>query len=270
MSKKRFFMYAFPPLLVAGIVIYVLYFRTPSGGEHPALLPKPTETAVPQAPSRPAPPPRPQTNQPSTQVEDIDLEKTLAGEQPPPDPFEVLHNFSAVKAWKLLMSNALLKAVTICLDEISQGERPVRSLSPYRSQEPFTANQYSDGYWYMDDACANRYTDLVDLYCAQNAAKIGSAWKVGEHVLQFQLNSLGYRDKKARDVVVEAINMLRSTPVLAKNPPMVKLDDGLYHWQDPELEKLAPVQKLLLRMGPHNAARIRQQTEAIFEATGIK
>ena len=264
-------MYAFPPLLVVGIVIYFIYFRTPSGSEHPALLPKPPEVAIPRRPPRPVKPPEPTPNsQPSTKVEDINLEKTLSGEQAPPNPFEVLQNFTAAKAWKLLMNGALVKAVAICLDEISQGERPVRSLSPYRSPEPFTATQYSDGYWYMDDACANRYTALVDLYCSKNAAKIGSAWKVGERVLQFQLNAMGYRDKTARDVAVEAINMLRSTPVLTENPPMVKLEDGLYHWQDPELEKLAPVQKLLLRMGPHNAARIRQQTEAIFEATGIK
>lgn len=78
---------------------------------------------------------------------------------------------------------------------------------------------------------------------------------------------LGYPRRYFNDRVVEVIDALIATPVPA-NPPAVRLLEvkgpvpaaqpwTRYEYADPALEALKPGQKIMLRIGPDNASRLR-------------
>jgi hypothetical protein len=68
--------------------------------------------------------------------------------------------------------------------------------------------------------------------------------------------ALGYPDGYFNDRLVEVIDHLLETPEV-NDPIELVRPHVLYEYSDPNLEALSSGQKLLLRMGSDNAARIK-------------
>ena len=67
---------------------------------------------------------------------------------------------------------------------------------------------------------------------------------------------LGYPNAYFNDRAVAVIDELLTTPEPEQPIPLVR-PHVLYEYADPELEALSAGQKLLLRMGPDHAARVK-------------
>jgi len=67
---------------------------------------------------------------------------------------------------------------------------------------------------------------------------------------------LGYPDGYFNDRAVAVIDQLLATPQPAEPVRLVR-PHVLYEFADPKLEALSSGQKLLIRMGPDNAARVK-------------
>jgi hypothetical protein len=61
------------------------------------------------------------------------------------------------------------------------------------------------------------------------------------------------------------LDQLVATPI-PQGPIRVVPRGGVYAFEEPSLERLSPVQKLLLRSGPDNARRIQQRLRELREA----
>lgn len=107
-----------------------------------------------------------------------------------------------------------------------------------------------------------RYAPYVALAEAVDPKKIVALYTHFYPLFQEEYQNLGYRNKYFNDRVVEAIDNLLAAPEV-EQPIRLVQPKVLYEYADPELESLSAGQKIMLRMGPENAARIKARLRAI-------
>jgi hypothetical protein len=109
---------------------------------------------------------------------------------------------------------------------------------------------------------AARYAAFVRLVDAADTHRVVALYKRLYPLFQQAYEELGYPGKYFNDRVVEVIDELLATPELPQ-PIKVKalqVQPGraaLYQFEDPALEARSSGQKILLRVGPENAARLK-------------
>jgi hypothetical protein len=109
-----------------------------------------------------------------------------------------------------------------------------------------------------------RYSDWVDLVDSLDADQAAALYKRLYPQFQKAYEDLGNPDGYFNDRVVEVIDHLLSAP---EAPATVALTrpNVLYEFADPALESQSAGRKLLLRMGPGNAARVKAKLREIRE-----
>lgn len=178
-------------------------------------------------------------------------------------------DLSSDSLWSQIISTDYLNMFVTFLDEVSMGYIPVRSLGNYRSEIEFTAVE-RDGDWYISEETEKRYEGFVNMFCSLDAEKTGKLYNSLKPRLQKIIIDMGYPDKTPDAMVGTAICVLRDTPLYESNPPMTKVTENIYTWQYPEIETLAPVQKLMMRLGQGNLMKIKTHAEDLAAAMNIE
>jgi hypothetical protein len=88
-------------------------------------------------------------------------------------------------------------------------------------------------------------------------------------LFQQQYERLGYPGKYFNDRLMEVIDHLIATPDLA-DPVLLTQTRVLYQFTDPRLEQLSAGQKIMIRMGSDNAAKVKAKLREIREAFAPK
>lgn len=99
----------------------------------------------------------------------------------------------------------------------------------------------------------SRYTAYVHLVQAVDIDKLVAVYVRLYPLFQKAYVQLGYPDGYFNDRLVATIDNLLATPKLG-GPPQLVRPSVMYQYADPDLESLSAGQKMLLRMGPDNAA----------------
>ena len=113
-----------------------------------------------------------------------------------------------------------------------------------------------------------RYKPYALLADAVNLDKLVAIYVHLYPLFQEEYQKLGYPKGYFNDRLVEAIDDMLATP---DAPAQIKLirPNVLYQFADPDLEALSAGQKILIRMGPENAARIKAKLRVLRrEVTG--
>lgn len=122
-------------------------------------------------------------------------------------------------------------------------------------------------------AAANyeRYDALFALVEAVDIDALAAAYQRHYPLLQQAYEELGYPGRQFHNRVLEVIDHLLATPQVS-GPVALVQPHVLYKYADPALEALSPGQKVLLRIGPDNAAisrdRLIQLRSALEELAG--
>lgn len=103
-----------------------------------------------------------------------------------------------------------------------------------------------------------RYAPLVQLAGAVDTRALASAYRQYYPLLQQAYEELGYPGRQFHNRVLEVIDHLLATPAV-DGPIRLEQPHVLYTFADPRLEALSPGQKIMLRVGPENAAVLRTQ-----------
>lgn len=107
-----------------------------------------------------------------------------------------------------------------------------------------------------------RYTTFVKAVQAADTRQLVAVYLRFYPLLQQAYEDLGYPDRYFNDRVVEVIDHLLATPQVREPIELVR-PNVLYEFADPQLEALSAGQKALIRMGPQNAAVIKQKLKEI-------
>jgi len=139
--------------------------------------------------------------------------------------------------------------------ELSEKIRPVGRLG-----DAFAPDSADDGTTELGISSYSRYDALVaQLYYADIDA-VYDIYLRYYPLFQTSYERLGYPDTYFNDRLIEVIDHLLTTPKPAE-PIVLVRPNVLYEFADPDLEALSSGRKLLLRMGPSNAATVKRMLE---------
>jgi hypothetical protein len=225
--------------------------------------PQPQPTALPVVQSEA--PPQPTVQHP-VQPSPQDVAQTaplLSPQQPLPAlkesdvPMgEVLARlFAERKLDRFFILDHFIERFVVTVDNLPNPQLPNTHL-PVKSPKGHFLAQPSDEQFVIDPANARRYTPLIELLSALDAEQVVAVYKRLYPLFQQAYQGLGYPDGYFNDRLVEVIDHLLSTPQV-QGPVLLVRPKGLYLFADPELEALSAGRKIMLRIGPRNAERLR-------------
>jgi len=114
-------------------------------------------------------------------------------------------------------------------------------------------------------ANAARYAPYVRALEALPAQALVTAYVQTYPLFQRAYEELGYPGKYFNDRLLEAIDDLLAAPEVGA-PPRLLQPKVLYEFADPELETRSAGQKILVRMGAENAAKVKAKLREIRQA----
>jgi hypothetical protein len=174
---------------------------------------------------------------------------------------------------RLFHRHEFVRRFVVTVDNLPRAKLPSQALLIKPPTGYFLATQ-SNGRAEIDPRNARRYT----IY-AQFAELVDPKALVGAYVFFYPLllqeyRLLGYPTGSFNDRVIEAIDDLLMTPD-GNGPVALVQRRVLYEFADPELEALSAGEKIMLRMGAGNAAKvkaklreIRDELESVSDSLG--
>ena len=113
----------------------------------------------------------------------------------------------------------------------------------------------------IDASNAYRYRPYVLAMEGVPAKRLVAAYAQMYPLFQAAYQDLGYPDGYFNDRLVAAIDDMLAAPDVSS--PKLTQPKVLYEFADPALENLSAGQKILVRMGPDNAKRVKEKLRAI-------
>ena len=115
-----------------------------------------------------------------------------------------------------------------------------------------------------------RYDEFITAVSAVDSKQLVDAYFKLYPLFQDAYKSLGYPNGYFNDRLVTVIDHLIATPY-AKQPIQLVNGPGIYQFADPSLESMSAGQKIIVRIGPDNGAKVRAKLKEIraLVATGV-
>ncbi len=165
---------------------------------------------------------------------------------------------------KLFNLKNFIRRVVVTVDNLPRRQVPPRYIPTTPVDGRFAA-QGKEGEQSLSRENFKRYAPYVTLLEAVSAQRLVDAYVYLYPLFQEAYDDLGYPNAYFNDRLVEAIDNLLAAPEV-EGPIKLVRPSVMYKYADPELEALSAGQKILLRMGPDNAARVKARLRAVRQA----
>ena len=254
------------PAWVAAVVVLaiaagVYFWHTASTPEAPAPSsppPAPAAAAPPGPPPiahpLPAPPPG------AAPLPALDRSDGLAAET-------AVSLFGRDAFVRLFRADALVRRFVATVDNLPRRTAAARLL-PVQPVPGAFAVQARDGGAAIAADNALRYRPYVAVLEAADPKRLAAAYVALYPLFQAAYVELGYPDGWFNDRLVQAIDDLLAAPDVPA--PTLTQPKVLWEYADPGLETRSAGQKIMVRMGPANAARVKAKLRAIrAEVAGL-
>lgn len=157
--------------------------------------------------------------------------------------------------------NDFIRRLVVTVDNLPRRQVPPRYVPTTPVGGGFTA-QGEEGNQYLSADNYKRYTAYVQLLETVGADGLVDAYVYLYPLFQEAYEDLGYPDAYFNDRLVEAIDDLLATPQV-EGPIKLARPSVMFKFADPQLEALSAGQKIMLRMGANNAARVKTRLTEI-------
>jgi hypothetical protein len=149
----------------------------------------------------------------------------------------------------------IVRRIVATIDNLPR-ERFAQRLSPLKPVPGLPKVKGSGDTLELDPANAARYEPLVGLMERLDTHSIAQTYLRYYPLFQDAYRELGYPEGHFNDRLVEVIDHLLATPE-PHGPIKLVVSHVLYEFADPDLEELSSGQKVLVRIGPANAAKVK-------------
>ena len=110
-----------------------------------------------------------------------------------------------------------------------------------------------------------RYEPLIKIVQSTDTAQLAAMYRQYYPLFQEAYVGLGYPEGYFNDRLVEVIDHLLATPDVT-GPVLLRRPSVNYEFVDPELENRSAGQKMLIRLGPQNAALVKAKLRELRKA----
>ena len=162
-----------------------------------------------------------------------------------------------------------IRHLVATVDNLPRQKAPSRAWPVKRTAGQFTVEESDGAATHIAAENFARYTPFVDVVTSIDTGHAVALYVRFYSLLRQAYEELGYPGKYFNDRVVEVIDHLLATPepdgpIRVVLPPHDTSTDferpwTLYQFADSRLESASAGQKILLRMGPENASRLKQK-----------
>ena len=165
---------------------------------------------------------------------------------------------------KLLSDHQPLEVSAALIDGLGRGLILRKFLPAASHSEKFSVLTQDDGI-YMNPTSFMRYDRYADAIAALDIAALVNAFHLLRPAYEQAYGYLGLEAADFDNAVIRTLDLVLGTPEIGEPIALVP-KAVVYHYADPGLESLPAVQKQLLRMGPDNLRRIKQQAQVLRDA----
>jgi hypothetical protein len=158
-------------------------------------------------------------------------------------------------------SSDIIRRIVATVDNLPR-EKVALRLMPVKSVAGRFATTSEGGSLVISPDNASRYTPYVRLMEAVDAKKLGATYAQFYPLFQQAYKELGYPKGYFNDRLVEVIDHLLAAPDI-KGPIKLVRPKVMYEFADPQLEALSAGQKIMIRMGSVNAAKVKAKLTEI-------
>lgn len=248
-------------LLAVGALAYYLWQHNQA---RDAATPAPATSSPPASPAAEAPPAAshpieqasgnvpPSIEQkplPALMVSDTTMQNALAD------------LFGSAALGKIFYEDAIVHRFVTTVDNLPRKTLPMRYLPVKPAAGTFAASGVDQTLAIGDDNAA-RYAPYVRIADAVDAKTLVGIYVHFYPLLQQDYRALGYPNGYFNDRLVQAIDDLLAAPDVTAPLPLVQ-PKVMYLYSDPELESRSAGQKIMMRIGAENAARIKAKLREI-------
>ena len=230
-----------------------------------SLRPEPQPVApVPEVKSQPAPPASPEPSVehplevptaaplPALAESDASVHEALAGLFGGASFDQLFQPQDIIRRFVATIDNLPRKTVAQRLVPLKPVPGPLRAAGP-------------EGSVVIGPDNAARYPPYVRAFEAVDSAKLVAIYVRFYPLFQQSYAELGYPSRYFNDRVFEVIDNLLAAPE-AKGPIALTQPKVLYEFADPTLQELSAGQKVLVRMGPENEAKVKAKLRELKQA----
>lgn len=165
---------------------------------------------------------------------------------------------------RAVLPNELVRRIVATVDNLPRASAPRRKIPLERVPGAF-AVAGAEEERALGAANFARYAPFVHIVESVSAASLVQRYVDAYPLFQRAYEELGYPNKHFNDRLIEAIDDLLAAPEV-KAPLRLVQPRVLYEFADPSLEQRSAGQKIMLRMGLENAARVKAKLREIRRA----
>lgn len=159
---------------------------------------------------------------------------------------------------ELLVSSDIIEKLVATIDNLPRSHVAERIRPVGRLDSVFEVNGQSDNdNLALSEENYARYDEFVETILASDKEKLVALYRRYYPLFQEAYINLGYPDGYFNDRLVEVIDHLLETPSI-REPIALVQPNVLYEFRDASLESLSSGQKLIIRMGQANAAKMKE------------
>jgi hypothetical protein len=250
-DQRKWIYYAVPVVVVIAIGAALYYARTRPAEPQP----------VAEAPAQPV------SAEPAIKYP---IEDESAQEQPLPPLAEsddaLQESLSGVfgkKIEQVLVPNDIIRNAVVTIDNLPRKKTAVQRWPLKPTPGEFAVGGAEE--LTLSDANYARYDAVVKMAQSANAEQIAALYRRFYPLFQEAYSDLGYPEGYFNDRLVEVIDHLLATPEV-RGPIRLTQPGVFYEFADPTLEERSAGQKVLIRMGPENAAVIKTKLRELRAA----
>ena len=260
-------------VLVAAAYYYVKVYEPVAGEEPPPLIPQQAITQAEPEPEPVEPAEEVIVVEPEPVEEVIELPALADSDVPVLESLSGLAGQASVA--RFFVSDNVVSRFVASVDALTSRQVPGQIMVARDLEGKFvaTGNEQPDAVirnaegdpipqFTLNPANYKRYDAQVDMFEALDTRELAKLYHHYGPLFQEAYVELGYLDGDFNARLMEVIDSLLSTPNLAEPPRLIK-PEAYYLFADPELEALPAGQKILLRMGPANAQRVKAKLREI-------
>jgi hypothetical protein len=262
-------------LVVALLGAVLYYFQSAEQAEPPpATPPDPAELVTAPPPVRHplpevarVPTPPDQQAQPAPEQPPVEAQPPVLPELDASDALlhgELARLSAGQRLGDQLRLDGMVRRFVVTIDNLTGSKLPRKQLSTQGVDGRFSVSGEADSL-YLSPANFSRYTPMLQFLESIDSDKLVQLYVRVYPLFQQAYEELGYPSRYFNDRLVEVIDHLLGAPDANEAPRLVR-KGGLYQFADPQLEALSAGQKVLIRVGPDNAARIKLKLRELRES----
>ncbi len=165
---------------------------------------------------------------------------------------------------ELFIPESLIRHFVVTIDNMTREKLPEKYDFTQPPPDTFKVREVGDEEYELDPANYERYERFVLFAESVNLDQVVSLYTRYYPLFQQAYEELGYPDRYFNDRLVKVLEHLLAMPDIEQPVELVR-PNVFYKFADPELEDMSAGHKLMVRIGPDNAARIKQVMRGLRE-----